>query len=186
MTDDNKTTGDDLVDPATATGPGADSPASDTTTSEKTTQVQDEAADDATDGDETEARKAELARRQAHVSEASADTETAARSADVDEVSTETHRKEFVHGPGVYTVASGFSHEANIAAVRQYLINSGLRPVGDVKHVSTRTHDDGVSKVLAYEVEAIPAHLAEAYEVAHPHVIQSDDGSAPATNPDKA
>lgn len=165
MTEENTTTG---------------SPADDDTTSEKTTQVQAEAAksDDAKTGDPAD--------EQAHVADAEADTEVAARSADVDEVKAEKHRKEFVHGPGKYTVASGFSHEANIAATRQYLINQGLRPVGDVEHVSTRKHEDGVSVVLAYEVEAVPAHLAEAYEVAHAHVIQSEDGSAPATDPSKA
>lgn len=164
--------------PKTETAP--DAGLNDDTTSAKTEQVQAEAADDSSKDD---AAKAPVT---AHVSDAEADTEVAARSADVDEVKTEVHRKEFVHGPGKYTVASGFSHEANIAAVRQYLINSGLRPVGEVEHVSTKTHEDGISKVLAYEVEAVPAHLAEAYEVAHAKVIQSDDGEAPATNPDKA
>lgn len=163
--------------PKTETAP--DAGLDDDTTSAKTEQVQAEAADTKSD-DETKAPAT------AHVSDAEADTEVAARSADVDEVKTEVHRKEFVHGPGKYTVASGFSHEANIAAVRQYLINSGLRPVGEVEHVSTKTHEDGISKVLAYEVEAVPAHLAEAYEVAHAKVVQSDDGEAPATNPDKA
>lgn len=154
----------------------------DDTTSDKTEQVQREAAanDDATKDAEPGAEG------QAHVSDAEPNTEVAARSADVDEVKTEVHRKEFVHGPGSYRVKDGFSHEANIAAVRQYLINSGLRPVGDVEHVSTTTHEDGISKVLAYEVEAVPAHLGEAYEVAHAHVIQSDDGEAPATDPSKA
>jgi hypothetical protein len=162
--------------PQTETAP--DAGLDDDTTSAKTEQVQAEAADNAS--------KDAKAPATAHVADADADTEVAARSTDVDEVKTEVHRKEFVHGPGKYTVASGFSHEANIAAVRQYLINSGLRPVGEVEHVSTKTHEDGISKVLAYEVEAVPAHLAEAYEVAHAHVIQSDDGEAPATNPDKA
>lgn len=162
--------------PKTETQPDAD--LEDNTTSLKTDQVQADAEANADDN-----AKAPVT---AHVADADPATEVAGRSADVDEVKTETHRKEFVHGPGKYTVANGFSHEANIAAVRQYLINTGLRPVGDVEHVSTRTHEDGVSKVLAYEVEAVPAHLAEAYEVAHAHVIQSDDGSAPATNPDKA
>lgn len=174
MTDDNKT-------------PGT---ADDDTTSDKTAQVQAEAGkDDAGDG-------------QAHAADASADTESAARAADVDEVTTSTHRKEFVHGPGDYSKGSGFSHDANIAATRQGIINAGLRPVTDVKHVSTRKADDGISKVLAYEAEVIPAHLAVvkgtdaeaeasdeaivvSYEVAHPEVIQSGD-SAPATDPGAA
>lgn len=186
--------------PKTTTTPKAG--ASSKTTSAKTTKVQAEAAK----ADDTKANTtAAAAEGQAHTADAKPATEVAARSADVGDVSTETHRKEFVHGPGVYTEAGGFSHEANIAATRQGLINAGLRPIGDVKHVSTKTHEDGISKVLAYEVEAIPAHLAVAvetdaeaeaeagpeavavsYEVAHPHVIQDDDGSAPATNPDKA
>lgn len=165
MSDETKTD-DTIVDPAAPEGAGVDSPASDDTTSAKTTEVQ-------ADAGKTD--------EQANVTEADPDTEVAARSADVDEVETEVHRKEFVHGPGVYTVAAGFSHEANYAAVRQYLINQGLRPVGDVRHVSTKTHADGVSKVLAYEVEAVPAHLAEAYEVAHAEVIQGEGGEAPAT-----
>lgn len=167
--------------PKTTTKPKAD--ASSKITSAKTAKVQAEAAKaDPKTGTEA----IDPTSTQAHVADASAATEVAARSADVDEVKTETHRKEFVHGPGTYTEAGGFSHEANIAATRQYLINAGLRPVGDVKHVSTKTHEDGVSKVLAYEGEVVPAHLAEAYEVAHAEVIQGDDGSAPATNPAKA
>lgn len=167
--------------PKTTTKPKAG--ASSKTTSTKTTKVQAEAAkaDKATGTPAVDPTAS-----QAHVSDAAPATEVAARSADVEDIKTETHRKEFVHGPGRYTEAGGFSHEANIAATRQYLINTGLRPVGDVKHVSTKTHEDGVSKVLAYEVEAVPAHLAEAYDVAHAEVIQSDDGSAPATNPDKS
>lgn len=176
--------------PRTTTKPKAD--ASSKTTSAKTAKVQAEAAAD----ESTKAAAPAVA--QAHVSDAKPDTESAARAADVPEVSTSTHRKEFVHGPGVYTEAGGFSHEANIAATRQGIINAGLRPLTDVKHVSTKTHEDGISKVLAYEAEVIPAHLAVvseadadsdddarvvAYEVAHPHVIQSDDGHAPATNP---
>jgi hypothetical protein len=184
--------------PKTTTTPKAG--ASSKTTSAKTTKVQAEAStpDDATKAPTTP----DTAAGQAHVSDATADTESAARAADVDEVSTSTHRKEFVHGPGVYTEAGGFSHEANIAATRQGIINAGLRPVTDVKHVSTKTHEDGISKVLAYEAEVIPAHLAVvkdsdpeaearddaivvSYEVAHPEVIQNGE-SAPATNPDKA
>lgn len=138
-----------------------------------------------TDDTKTKADEKSTDENATAVPEASTETMTTAeevdaRSADQDHPTT-THRKEFVHGPGVYTKASGFSHEANIAATRQYLINSGLRPVGDVEHVSTKTHEDGVSKVLAYEVEAIPADEAEAYAVAHAEVIQADDGQAPAT-----
>lgn len=164
--------------PKTTSKPKSD--ASSTTTSEKTDKVIADAKANADTKTTPDAPAAPA------VQAADADTEVAARSADVEAVDTEVHRKEFVQGPGDYSKGSGFSHEANIAGVRQYLINSGLRPVGDVKHVSTRTHEDGISKVLAYEVEAVPAHLAESYEVAHAEVIQSDDGSAPATDPSKA
>ena len=98
--------------------------------------------------------------------------EVAERSADVDADESTEHVKEFVLGPGNYTEANGYNHDANKSATRQYMISAGLRPVGDVEHVSTRTHADGKSKILKYKVTAIPAHLASAPEVAHAEVIQ--------------
>ena len=98
--------------------------------------------------------------------------EVADRSADVDVDASTEHVKEFVLGPGNYSEANGYNHDANKSATRQYMISAGLRPVGDVKHVSTKTHADGKSKVLKYTVTAIPAHLATDPEVAHAEVIQ--------------
>jgi hypothetical protein len=98
--------------------------------------------------------------------------EVADRSADVEVDESTEHVKEFVLGPGNYSEANGYNHDANKSATRQYMISAGLRPVGDVKHVSTKTHADGKSKVLKYSVTAVPAHLATDPEVAHAEVIQ--------------
>lgn len=93
------------------------------------------------------------------------DVEIAARSADMDEPSN-THEKQFVLGPNPYadgnpyTVKSGYDHEPNKLATRQYAIDAGLWPTGDVELKSTKRHPDGVSWILTYTVDVIPAHIA--------------------------
>ena len=89
-----------------------------------------------------------------------ADAELVAqRSADVAEDSSDEHVKVFVLPPGPKpTEANGFSHEANFAATRQYAISQGLRPTGDVRHVSTEPFGPGgKSWALTYAVPAVPA-----------------------------
>lgn len=84
----------------------------------------------------------------------------ARKSADVHKSSSNEHVKEFVLPPGPKpTPANGYSHEANMAATVQYMISQGMRPAGDVRHVSTKQHPNGVSWVLTYAVPAIPAEL---------------------------
>lgn len=95
------------------------------------------------------------------------DVEIAARSADMDSPST-THEKVFVLGPGVgnpksnpYTEANGFDHGPNKAATRQYAIDAGLWPTGDVSFKSAKKHPDGVSWILTYRVPVIPTHVEQ-------------------------
>ena len=107
-----------------------------------------------------------------HVADGTPAEEVAGRSADVEVDESVEHVKEFVLGPGDYSERNGYNHDANKSATRQYMISQGLRPVGDVKHVSTKTHPDGKSKVLKYSVTAVPAHLATDPDVAHARVIQ--------------
>lgn len=108
------------------------------------------------------------------------DVEIAARSADMEKPS-RTHTKQFVLGPGSdptakgnpYTAARGFDHEPNKAATRQYAIDNGLWPTEDVEFVSGKKHADGVSWILTYSVEVIPAHTAED-GAQSPRVVGSD------------
>lgn len=117
------------------------------------------------------------------------DVEIAARSADMSEPST-THEKVFVLGPGVgnpksnpYTEANGFDHDPNKAATRQYAIDSGMWPTGDVAFKSGKRHPDGSSWILTYRVPVIPAHVAED-GAQSPRVVGGDgaDGVDDTTN----
>lgn len=115
------------------------------------------------------------------------DVEVAARSADMDSPST-THEKVFVLGPGApgvkgnpYTEANGFDHEPNKAATRQYAIDSGLWPTGDVTVKSAKRHPDGVSWILTYTVPVIPANDAPDGSQS-PRVVADDGDAEGATN----
>jgi len=84
----------------------------------------------------------------------------AARSADTDKLSTDEHVKIFVLEPGPKpTEANGFDHGPNKAAVVQYMIAQGLRPTGEVRHVSTEKigHAAMPSWAVKYAVLAVPA-----------------------------
>lgn len=117
------------------------------------------------------------------------DVEVGARSADMDEPSTE-HLKVFVLGPNPiapkanpYTEKNGYDHEPNKVATRQYAISQGLWPTGDVRFVSAKRHPDGVSWVLTYGVEVVPAHDVPDGS-RHPEVvgeakIETDDEGQP-------
>lgn len=95
--------------------------------------------------------------------------EVAARSADMDKPSTE-HRKVFILGPGRYDSSTDYDHEPNKAATRQYAIDGGLWPVGDVRFISNKLHPDGKSRVLSYGVQVEPAHnIVEGAR--HPEVV---------------
>lgn len=86
----------------------------------------------------------------------------ARRSADIhaSEAKGGEHVKVFILPPGPKpTEANGYDHAANKAATRQYALSGGLRPVGDlddVRLVSIKQHDNGVSWVLTYAVKVTP------------------------------
>ena len=108
-----------------------------------------DAPDESAAADEAEAK----ARRELTPAEI-----VARKSADVHKASSNEHVKVFVLPPGPKpTPANGYSHEANMAATLQYMISQGMRPAGDVRHVSTKQHENGISWVLTYAVPAIPA-----------------------------
>lgn len=124
-----------------------------------------------------------------HVSEPDVpnDVEIAARSADMDEPST-THEKVFVLGPSPlggksnpYTEANGYDHEPNKAATRQYAIDHGLWPTGDVRFKSGKRHPDGESWILTYVVDVIPANDAPDGSQS-PRVVAEDGDAEGATN----
>lgn len=110
------------------------------------------------------------------------DVEVVARSADMDSPST-THEKAFVLGPSPlggksnpYTEANGYDHEPNKAATRQYAIDAGLWPTGGVRFKSGKKHPDGVSWILTYVVDVIPAN--DAPDGAQSPRVVADDGDA--------
>lgn len=108
--------------------------------------------------------------------------EVAARSTDMEKPSL-THEKAFVLGPNPYqtgrnpyTEASGFDHEPNKAATRQYAIDSGMWPTGDVTLKSGKKHPDGVSWILTYAVPVIPAN--DAPDGSQSPRVVAEDGDA--------
>lgn len=107
------------------------------------------------------------------------DVEVAERSADVDKESTGTHVKDFVTTRAQWGTADhGEQHKANINAVRQYMLANGLRPDADVTFEGEHDHPwDPKSLVLRYEVSAVPAAVAVAFDVRHAVVVQ--DGPTP-------
>lgn len=66
----------------------------------------------------------------------------ARRTTDISKDSADEHVKIFVIGPcDKPTEANGYDHEPNKAATRQYAISQGMRPLGDVRLVSTKKHE---------------------------------------------
>lgn len=112
-----------------------------------------------------------------------ADLEVAQRSADQHRAKSDEHVKDFVVGPMSRTEPArdfgSFDHAANIDATRQYMIASGLRPVGDVVFEGWHNHPDGISRIARYVVKAVPAAVAEGDEVEHPAIpIERDSTEA--------
>jgi hypothetical protein len=89
----------------------------------------------------------------------------ARRSADIkaDAATNDEHIKIFVLPPGPKpTEKSGYAHEANYAATRQYAISQGLRPTGDVRLVSITPFGPGkLSWACKYAVPVIPAERVD-------------------------
>jgi len=91
--------------------------------------------------------------------------EISKRSADNLDEESETHRKVFTVPPG--TQLTDELHNANVWAMRQYLMNQGLRPAEDGGFVGAEDNADGVSLDLVYECQVVPAHVATDPEVSH-------------------
>lgn len=92
--------------------------------------------------------------------EAKSDAELVAeRTADTDKGSSTEHVKVFViPGDEPKPTKSNYNHDANIAAVRQYMMSQGLRPTGDVVFKKSEPYGPGgKSWALTYAVPAVPA-----------------------------
>lgn len=86
---------------------------------------------------------------EAEVAERSADGSDGAR-----------HVKEFVVMTGDWPADGEHSaHDANKAAVANEVIQRGLHARGDVSFDGATDHADGVSTVLTYSVETVPASV---------------------------
>lgn len=104
--------------------------------------------------------------------------EVAERSQDTDAQSTTTHRKVFVTRKDDYTSTDTDQvHLRNMTAVRQYMVNQGIRPDASVRFIGAEDHFDGVSLNLVYEVSAVPAVTADDIETRHT-VIPNDGPTA--------
>lgn len=149
----------------------------------------DPGADEALVTPEEHAETTETIEPDEHVSDPRVpnDVEIAARSADMQSPST-THEKTFVLGPSPvggtanpYTEKNGYDHEPNKAATRQYAIDQGMWPTGDVSFKSGKKHSDGVSWILTYTVPVIPANDARD-GLPTPTVVAADGDAEGATN----
>lgn len=100
----------------------------------------------------------QLRQRQFPAKAGAPDVEVDERSADGAEG--RRHVKEFVvlaeQWPSMDEEAA---HAANRAAVTNEAIQRGLHPRGDVSFDGASEHDDGVSTVLTYSVETVPASI---------------------------
>ena len=80
-----------------------------------------------------------------------------------------------------YAKASGYDHEPNKTATRQYAIDHGLWPTEDVAFKSAKRHPDGESWILTYTVAVIPATAAHSGSQS-PRVGAEDGDVEGATN----
>lgn len=103
--------------------------------------------------------------------------EVAERSADVDKASSTLHEKVFVVPKADYDLDAEGIHERNIVAVRQYMVNNGIRPDAKVTFDGEEKWWDGASVALRYKVSAVPASIAVAYDEAH--TVMHQDGPTP-------
>lgn len=103
--------------------------------------------------------------------------EIAERSADVEKASSTVHEKVFVVPKADYDLDADGIHERNIVAVRQYMVNNGIRPDAKVTFAGEEDWWDGVSVALRYTVDAVPASIAVSYDTAH--TVMHQDGPTP-------
>lgn len=107
------------------------------------------------------------------------EVEVAERTTDTDKTSTGTYVKKFVTPKAAYETGDKDAvHGRNINAVRQYMLNGGLRPNAEVSFAGAEDHWDGVSVVLSYEVKATPGAVATAFDLRH--MVIPQDGPTPA------
>lgn len=103
--------------------------------------------------------------------------EVAERTIDHDEEPTSVHVKDFtVQASGWEIADKDAVHERNKTAVRQYMVNQGIRPDNaKVEFVGEKTYDElPGSVVLRYSIAAVPAATAREFDIAH--VVIPDDG----------
>lgn len=106
------------------------------------------------------------------------EVEVAERTADTDEAEATEFVKDFVVPKAQFEREDPDAvHARNATAVRQYMVNQGLRPDADVRFVGSDDWWDGVSVVLHYSVGAVPAAVATAFNLAH--VVIPSNGPTP-------
>jgi hypothetical protein len=104
--------------------------------------------------------------------------EIAERTIDTDKSATKVHRKVFrVFTYGLDFDASAFDHEPNFTGTRQFMVEHGLRPVGDVRFVGAERFDDKNTD-LVYEVEALPTIVAVDPDVVYIEIPQDNPPTA--------
>jgi hypothetical protein len=101
--------------------------------------------------------------------------EVAERTADTDTESADEFVKDFVTLKRDYDNEKDAVHARNVNAVRQYMVNLGLRPGADVEFEGEHEHWDGVSVILRYRVPAVPAVVATQFDQAHTVIPQTGE-----------
>lgn len=125
-----------------------------------------------------------LARERQHPSLTRADNgeaiEIAERTIDHDTVPTTQHVKDFVTTRREYDSEDHDAiHERNMRAVRQYMVNQGMRPdakvvfLGESEGPEIRFRPDRRSVTLRYGVEAVPSVVAVGMEQVHTVIDQN-------------
>lgn len=111
----------------------------------------------------------------------------ALKTTDTDKDSSDSFVKVFVLSAGPEpTESNGFSHEANKAATRQFALQSGLRPTGEVALSSTTEQKRGDLSIGWELTYTVPVQPASKYDVqTEPVHVLAPGESAPA-NTDQA
>lgn len=114
----------------------------------------------------------------AYVGEGQTDEQIIAlRTTDTTAESTDVYTKVFVVNGVKPTEANGIDHAANKAAVREFAIQNGLRPTGEVELKSIKHNIDGVSWDITFTV---PVSLTETVDGPSEADIVTQGEDAPA------
>lgn len=106
------------------------------------------------------------------------DVEVAERTQDTTSKTATEFTKHFVVSRAQYEAEDPDAvHSRNETAVRQFMVNQGLRPDADVRFVGEEDYWDDSSVVLVYSVGAVPAAVARSFGLAH--TVISADGPTP-------